>query len=255
MEAPISPELILGVGAIAVALLAIYLFMRATGGGKGSKKVEGLEVEKAPAANVVEGPAAPPVERHQAGEVTMRRYIQPEQVERARSEIRLLTLRRELLSMALKRLFEAEDLGEITREERIRISKEYEDEMKRVGEEIKRSELILALHELENIRQEVIKKFEATLNNTQARIDAILKELKMGELKAEPPAQPEVEKKRRRPKEEGKEEVKEGVKEEGEEEVEKPKAPKRSEIDEKLEQLRREVLKELEELERLDIEV
>ena len=251
MEAPISPELILGVGAIAVALLAIYLFMRATGGGKGSKKVEGLEVEKAPAADVVEGPAAPPVERHQAGEVTMRRYIQPEQVERARSEIRLLTLRRELLSMALKRLFEAEDLGEITREERIRLSKEYEDEMKRVGEEIKRSELILSLHELENIRQEVIKKFEATLNNTQARIDAILKELKMGELKAEPPAQPEVEKKRRRPKEEGKEEVKEGVKEE----VEKPKAPKRSEIDEKLEQLRREVLKELEELERLDIEV
>jgi hypothetical protein len=251
MEAPISPELILGVGAIAVALLAIYLFMRATGGGKGSKKVEGLEVEKASAADVVEGPAAPPVERHQAGEVTMRRYIQPEQVERARSEIRLLTLRRELLSMALKRLFEAEDLGEITREERIRLSKEYEDEMKRVGEEIKRSELILSLHELENIRQEVIKKFEATLNNTQARIDAILKELKMGELKAEPPAQPEVEKKRRRPKEEGKEEVKEGVKEE----VEKPKAPKRSEIDEKLEQLRREVLKELEELERLDIEV
>lgn len=246
MEAPISAELMVGVGAIAVAVLAIYLFVRATKGGKGAKKeIEVPGVEKAPAAGVDKA-LTPSREGHQAPETA--RYIQPGQVERARSEIRVLTLRRELLSMALKRLFEAEDLGEITREERIRISKDYEDEMKRVAEEIKRSELILTLHELENIRNEVIKKFEATLNNTQRRIDAILKELNIGELKAQPEAQPELERKRRRVKEEGKEEVKEG-------EVEKPKAPKRSEIDEKLEQLRKEVLKELEELEKLEIEV
>lgn len=228
-----------------MAVLATYLFVRATRGGKGERGVvEAPEVEKTPSAEVSAGPA-PPLEKYSASE--MARYIPEGEVERAKSEIRVLTLRRELLSMALKRLFEAEDLGEITREERIRISKDYEDEMKRVAEEIKRSELILTLHELENIRHEIIKRFEAALNNTQTRIDAILKELKIGELKAQPEAQPEVEKKRRKAKEEAKEEVKEG-------EAEKPKAPKRSEVDEKLEQLRREILKELEELEKLEIE-
>ncbi|MEM4727045.1 MAG: hypothetical protein QXD04_02170 [Candidatus Bathyarchaeia archaeon] len=250
MEAPISAELMVGVGAIAVAVLAVYLFVRATRGGeKGKKEIEESGVEKGPMVEVAK-PLPPSGERYQAPVTS--RYVQPGQVEKARSEIRVLTLRRELLSMALKRLFEAEDLGEITREERVRISKGYEDEMKRVAEEIKRSELILTLHELENIRDEIVKKFEATLNNTQMRIDAILKELNIEELKAQPEAQPEAEKKRRKVKEEGKEEPKEEAKEG---EAEKPKAPKRSEVDEKLEQLRREVLKELEELEKLEIEV
>lgn len=248
MEAPISAELMVGVGAIAVAILAIYLFVRATKGGRAKKEIEVPGVEKAPVAEVDET-LTPSGEGRQAPGTA--RYIQPGQVEKARSEIRILTLRRELLSMALKRLFEAEDLGEITREERIRISKDYEDEMKRVAEEIKRSELILTLHELESIRNEIIKKFEATLNNTQRKIDSILKELNIGELKAQPEAQPELEKKRRRVKEEGREEAEREAKEG---EVEKPKAPKRSEIDEKLEQLRKEVLKELEELEKLEIE-
>ncbi len=249
MEAPVSAELIVGVGAIAVAILATYLFVRATRGGKGVKG--GVEEPKEGQPPKVEAGAKSEVSAmagHQTPDST--RYIQQAQVEKARSEIRVLTLRRELLSTALKRLFEAEDLGEITREERVRLSKDYEDELKRVAEEIKRSELILTLHELENIRHEIVKRFEAALNNTQMRIDAIIKELNLVP-RAQPEAKPEVEK-RRRAKEEAEKEVKEEAKEA---EAERPKTPKRSEVDERLEQLRREILKELEELEKLEIEV
>jgi len=146
--------------------------------------------------------------------------------------------------MVLKRLFEAEDEGEITREERLSLSKGYEVDLKRLQDDLKQSELIVTLHELETIRDDILKKFEATLNTTQSRIDNVLKELKIQEKPQRAP--------RRMPSE--KEE--ETEEEEGEtEEEEAPRRKPRSDVEEKLEQLRMEVLKELEELERLELEV
>jgi len=141
--------------------------------------------------------------------------------------------------MVLKRLFEAEDEGEITREERLRLSRGYEVEMKQLSEDLKQAELVVTLHELESIREDVLKKFESMLNETQSRIDAILKELKLEKPKAAPAKAP--------PK-------KKPEKKEVEEEEEKPPRRRRSEVEEKLEQLRKEVLEELEELEKLEIE-
>ncbi len=60
--------------------------------------------------------------------------------------------------MVLRRLFEAEDEGEISREERVRLGKVYEDEMKQIAEELKRSEMLISLAELESIREEIVQK-------------------------------------------------------------------------------------------------
>jgi GTPase involved in cell partitioning and DNA repair len=150
--------------------------------------------------------------------------------------------------MVLKRLFEAEDEAEITRDERVSLSRSYESELKNLSEELKQSELIVTLNELESIRDDILQKFEATLNSTQSRIDTIMKELKLEEKKTTPPPG-----RRRTP--ERVEEAPEVTADEGDGE-EEPRAPRpRSDVEAKLYQLRMEVLKELEELEKLELEV
>ncbi|MCW3992291.1 MAG: hypothetical protein NWE79_06260 [Candidatus Bathyarchaeota archaeon] len=237
-------DLLIGIGALAVAAFAIYLFIRASGGWSRTGQTE-------PEAKTVDEEAAPPqpIPPAQRGSglqlPRVERHLRQPDVELARSSLRTLTLQRELLSMVLKRLFEAEDEGEITREERLRLSRGYEAEMKSLSEELKRTELMVALNELESIRDDILKKFEATLNQTQSRIDAIIKELKLEEPRKAPARAP----RRKKPEE------KEEVEEEAEEEKPEPPRRRRSEVEEKVEQLRREVLKELEELEKLEIEV
>jgi len=241
----ISPDLLIVIVALFVAVVAIYLFVRATGGGSKPEQAEATEegLGEGEAVALHPGRSEPLARRLELPRVE--RHLRQSDVERARSSLRTLTLQRELLTMVLKRLFEAEDEGEITREERLRLSRGYEAEMKRIGEELKRAELTVTLNELESIREDILKKFEATLNDTQARIDTILKELKLEEKRKAPAKAP----RRRKPAEKKKEERKEKVEEE------KPQPRRRKpEVDEKLEQLRREVLKELEELEKLEIE-
>jgi hypothetical protein len=137
----------------------------------------------------------------------------------------------------------------------VSLSKGYEGELRRANQELEQAELVVSLHELEAIREDIVQKFEATLTSTQTRIDAIMKELKI-EVRAE-----RAEKRTRiAPLErEGEEEEGEPDEEEeaGEEETEERPRRKRprSDVDKRLEKLRGEVIKELEELDRLELEV
>lgn len=221
---PLPLELILSFGAIIVAIVSILLFVKAAGGFGERKKGE----EKPPASPTSEETVVkPPIGR-----------LSTVDVGKARRELRILNLKREILSMAIKRLFEAEDEGEITREERMRLSKDYEEELKRVNEEIRRVELIVTLHQLEALREDIKRRFDELLGQTQARIDAILRELKLERVEEKP--KPPTRKARRKPREEKPPEAEEKPAEVG--------------VEERLEELRRQVLKELEELERLELE-
>ncbi len=248
--APLPLDLLIGIVSLAVAAVAILLFLRASGGlsRKGQTGNEKASDEEA-------RPRPPPVQRALALEggifqkqQTVRHIRQPD-VDRAHSTLRTLTLQRELLTMVIKRLFEAEDEGDITREERVRLSKGYEVELKNLSEDLKRAELIITLNELESIREDILKKYEATLTETQSRIDGILKELK---LEAPKKASARVTIKMKKPEEEAADE--EDEEEEVEEGTPRRRRPRKSEVEEKVDQLRREVLKELEELEKLEIE-
>ncbi len=243
-------DLIVGLGAVAVSAVAIYLFVRASGGDsrKESEKVEAAR-EKGEAVR----PSAT-ISREQVSDLelpSVERHLGQADIERARSSIRTLTLQREILSMVLKRLFEAEDEGEITRAERVRLSKGYEAEMKQISEDLKQAELVVTLNELEAMRDDILKKFEETLSSTQAKIDSVLKELKLEREEAPPRVAPR--RRRRPPKKEEEPAEEEEVEEEAEEEEPRPEKP-RSEVEARLEQLRMEVLKELEELEKLELE-
>jgi len=249
MALELSTDLILGAAALLVAAAAIFMFMRATGGvSKPQEKKqdvaeEPLRVSVDPSSKV-QVPAIPTV--------TMR-----PQVEEAHSKIRTLTLQQEILSLVMKRLFEAEDNGEISREERERLSKNYESEMRGVAEELQKAELIVSLNELEEIRSNLIVQFQETLADTQTKIDLIMRELKIEqpkpeEKKAEKPSPPrkprQVRPRLARP--ETGEEAKE---EEAEEEPEE--APSRADtVEDRLDRLKKNVLKELEELDKLELE-
>lgn len=248
-----SAELLIGIAAVVVAAVSIFLFLRAS---RSKTRTEPQAVQPTIEARTAseEMPleqTTPTTQERELPIPRIGRHLPQPEVERARSNIRVLTLKRELLSMVLKRLFEAEDEGEISRDERTRLSRDYEDDMKRIGEDLKRSELMVTLNELETIRDEILKKFEATLSSTQSKIDTILKELKIEEAE-KPPA--ELPRKRRPAKKEEEAERAEEIEEGAEEEKPQPEKRK-SEVEEKLEQLRKEVLKELEELDKLEIGV
>lgn len=234
---PLGTEVYLGIAGVATVAVVTGLFWRATR----SKKTDPVlpVVEEMPKLEQIE-PAQP---AQPAPEVS----LGPQDVEKSRKTLKLLALERDALSAAITKFFEAEDEGEISREDRVRMSKDYEEKMKSLSDKARQTELIIGLYELERIREEIVKRFDAKLNETNAKI----KELR-GELKLEVP----VEEEKKTPKE--KKPPTEGEKEEKEEEGEEKPRQKRqkvSEIDEKIEKLRQEVLKELEELEKLEIEV
>jgi hypothetical protein len=243
-----TTDIAVGLAAIVVTAISIYFFYRASSSPSDSEPGEEVTIN-------VEDDFLPKIRPASSGEYKVPKLdkrLGTTDVERARSNIRTLTLKREILGLVLKRLFEAEDDNEVTREERVRLSRGYEVELRGLSEELKQSELIVTLDELETIRDDILKKFEATLNSTQSQIDQIMKELRIEEKKPEAPPPT-----RRRPprREEQLEPEPEEGEEEPEEDEKEPQAPRpRSDVEQKLEQLRMEVLKELEELEKLEME-
>jgi len=249
--APLSTlDIYVGLAAIIVAAGAIYLFIKASSGSETRKRKPIGDIDDEFIAPLLrESRSLTRRYRTSASESLLKRT----DIDKAESKIRTLTLQSELLSIVLKRLFEAEDDGEITRDERASLSRGYETDLKRISEDLRQAELVVSLNELETIRDDIVKKFEATLNSTQSRIDTIVQELKLErEVKVERPLP-----RRRRPAVEIPEvEEEEAPEEEADEgEAERPRTRRpRSDVEQRLEQLRGEVLKELEELDKLELE-
>jgi hypothetical protein len=263
MTALSSVDLIIGIVILAVAVLAIYVFWRTSNTGDKKKeatpekpadeqaKDDALRVELQMTERKVK---VPPLDKK----------IAATDVERAKSQIRTLTLKQEINSMVLRRLFEAEDEGEISRDERVRLGKVYEDEMTQIADDLKKSEMLVSLAELESIREEIVKKFEDSMSQTQSRIDLIIKELKIEEPKPVEEEKPKAAapvKRARRPvpkvKPEGEtegEETEEPSEETAEAENGEKQPAGKGDVESRLEQLKKEVMKELDELDKLELE-
>jgi len=236
-------EIGIGLAALVIGGASVYIFMRASS----SNKTEEPKEAPQPDSNIyLRG-----LDTGKVGTSKAKKHIKNQDVDRARSRIRTLSLQKEINSIVLRRLFEAEDEGEITKDERVKLSKNYEMELSDINDELKQSELIVTLNELELIRDDILQKFEATLNTTQARIDTVLSELKLD--RVEPP-KPKIEKPRIVTPRIPDTDITQDESETDEEPTEKRTRKPRSDVEEKLEQLRIEVLKELEELEKLELE-
>ncbi len=91
----------------------------------------------------------------------------------AKDKLRLLDLEREILSYAVRRLYEASAEGKISEAERDRLALKYKMDLARINEEIERGESIVALNELERMQDELVKLFSERFDEMNKKIDGL----------------------------------------------------------------------------------
>jgi len=159
-------------------------------------------------------------------------------LDRSRREMRTLMVERDLLSSALMKLYEAENEGRITKEERELISKRYSEQIKDLQSKLKDVELVVEVGELENLRNELVTLFQQKIQNIEGRLDSAKQRLGV--------VAPEVVKKEAAPKVDRTTDL--------EKAVERRAKPEMSESERRVKEIRDEVMEALTRLEQIDIE-
>ena len=146
---------LIALGAIFACLIIIYAMRR-----RGKKEEKLSEKEK----SRVEFKGLP---------FRIERSISQGDATQAREELRILDLEREILSGAIRRLYEAHAEGKITEEERERIAQTYKSRIMTVKEAISKDESLVALHELEAMQEDLIKLFSERFDELSTKVDEL----------------------------------------------------------------------------------
>jgi hypothetical protein len=170
----------------------------------------------------------------------LREVTVPEaELEHSRREMRTIMVERDLLSSAIMKLYEAENAGRITTEEREMIAKRYSDQVKDLQSKLKDVELIVEVGELEKLHEELVTMFQEKVQNLEARLDQAKERLNAVApqvMKKESPA-PVIEKTT-----------------ELEKVVERKAKPEMTEGERRVKELRDEIMDELARLEQIDVD-
>ncbi|MDA4116026.1 MAG: hypothetical protein OK442_05680 [Thaumarchaeota archaeon] len=110
------------------------------------------------------------MQRDEGGQLR-RKTVTADDLERSRREMRTLLLERDLLSAALTKVYEAENEGKITREEREMIAKRYSTQIRDMESKLSDKELIVEVGELEGLRDELMTLFREKIGNIESRLD------------------------------------------------------------------------------------
>jgi len=159
------------------------------------------------------------------------------ELERAKRELKILLLEKELVTGAITRLYEAEATGKIGREDRERLSAKYKEQLREIEAKLNDLNLIIEVGELENLRQELLNLFEKKIAQIEDRLREARAQLEalrgvQQPVTEEPKAKTTVEEKK----------------------VERRKKPPESEAESKIKELREEILDALARLEQIDLE-
>lgn len=218
---------LIALGAILACLITVYAMRRL------GKKEEKLSEEEKPK---MEFKALP---------FRIERSISREDATRAREELRTLDLEREILSGAIRRLYEAHAEGKITEEERERIAQTYKSRIMTVKEAISKDESLVALHELEAMQEDLMKLFSERFDELSTKVDELRSTVEVKPIKeiAIPIAKKPLKTLAEKPSK--KEKIR----------VKKPAKPSpRTEAEKRIEKIRAEVEKVLEKLGQMEIE-
>ncbi len=109
-------------------------------------------------------------QRDEAGQLR-KKTVTADDLERSRREMRTLLLERDLLSAALTKVYEAENEGKITRDEREMIAKRYSAQIRDMESKLSDKELIVEVGELEGLRDELVTLFREKIQNIESRLD------------------------------------------------------------------------------------
>lgn len=169
------------------------------------------------------------------------RSVTAEQAKQAQEELRTLGLEREILSDAIRRLYEAHADGKITENEREMLARRYKSRMEKVRDAISERESVAALHELEGMQQDLIKLFDERFDELNRKIEQLRSRVEImpkKELPAPKLVKPlERVEKRRKPRK-----------------LKKPSVPSKTEAEKRIEKIRLEVEEVLQRLEQMETE-
>ena len=204
--------------AVPVAMLSLYALMKA-GRRKKEEPLEASEVRE----------RWPP---------KVGRSVTSDDAKKAREQLRMLDLEREILGYAIRRLYEAQAEGKITEEERERLAQGYKDRMLRIKDVISRSESVVALHELETMQDDLVKLFNERFDEIDEKIGGLRSSLEFKPIVEVPvpsPAAPSAPPEKRR-------------------RARKLPAPRKTEAEKRIEEIKAEVEKVLERLGQIEVE-
>ena len=211
------PIFVVVLGAVLVVLFLLY----ATRMGEKKKK----------------GPLETPPAVKEAWPVPAERTVTADEAKRARDDLRMLDLEREILSYAIRRLYEAHAEGKISEEERESLAHRYKSRMMTLKKTISRSETMVALHELEAMRADLIKLFSERFDDVNTKIDEFRSRIEVKPVVETPPVPPPA------PPTKGKKAVRR-----------RPPPPTKTEAEKRIEEIKAEVEKVLQRLGQIEAE-
>jgi hypothetical protein len=110
------------------------------------------------------------MQRDESGQLR-KKTVTADDLDKSKKEMRTLLLERDLLSAALTKIYEAENEGKITREEREMIAKRYSSQIRDMESKLSDKELIVEVGELEGLRDELVTLFTEKIRNIETRLD------------------------------------------------------------------------------------
>ena len=170
----------------------------------------------------------------------------------AKDELRILDLEREILSDAIRRLYEAHAEGKISEQERERLAGTYKSRMMTVKDSIAKDETVVALHELESMQEDLMKLFSERFGELSSKVEELRSKIDVRIVKEIPVQMPTP----RMPTPEEAEKVGEEEEEEKAKKKRKPseKPSPKTEAEKRIEEIRGEVEKVLDRLGQMEIE-
>ena len=184
--------------------------------------------------------------------------VQANEATHAKDELRILDLERDILSDALRRLYEAHAEGKISEQERDRLAATYKSRMTTVKESIAKDETIVALHELESMQEDLMKLFSERFGDITSKVDELRTRIDLKPIKEIKVQLPSTE-----PSIEAEDEEEEEAAGEGEKETDKPKKKRKpptektgekTEAEKRIDEIRGEVEKVLDRLGQMEVE-
>jgi len=160
------PYALLAAGAVATALIVLYA----------------TRMRKTKPKTMPESSITPAEAWTKRLSLSPERTVSVEEAQEAKERLKMLDLEREILSFAIRRLYEAQAEGKITEEDRERIAERYKSRMMKVRDNISKSESVVALHELESMQEDLIKLFSERFDELGKKVEDLRTRL---EIKAE----------------------------------------------------------------------
>ncbi len=119
------------------------------------------------------------------------RTVTSSDAQKSKKELRLLDVEQEILSYGIRRLYEAQAEGKLNEKEREQLAEGYKQRMLEIKNAINKNESVVTLHELEGMQEDLIKLFNDRFDEINKKISGLKVNLGVKPEPAVPTIEPE----------------------------------------------------------------